>query len=191
MRRRLQLMLAGASTRTSEPVKRPPFLMRNAQHESVVLVLLECDEIRKAFDSGFADRRRVLPRARPPRKRFRCLTDSLERHGNRCDEFVSESVSAFLIPQRRGAKLDAGLRMEIHSHAVLRGPSGFPGAPSPKPPSERVPPRRLGNAAPVPSPTLRRLRRQVLPDSKVAPPPLVRARRGAGVTLQRRDRLWT
>jgi len=159
--------------------------MRDTQDESVALVLLECDEIWKAFDRGFADRRRYLPRARPVRKRLRCLADSLERHGNRRDKFVPEAVAPFLIPQRGGAQLDARFRMEIDSHDALRAPSGFPCGPSPNPPPERVPPRRLAIAAPIPSPTPQRLRRQALPGWKATPPPLVRARGGAGVTLQR------
>ena len=189
--RRLQWLLAGASTCPAEPVERPPLLMCNAQHQSVALVLLECDEIWKAFDRGFADRRRCVLCARPPRKRFGRLTDSLERHRNRRNEFVPESVTPFLVPQRSGAKLDAGLRMEIDSHAALQVPSEFRCAPSPTPRSERVPPQRLWNAAPIPSPMPRRLRRQALPDWKVAPLPLVRIRGGAVVTLQRRDRLST
>ena len=45
------------STRPPLPIEWLPFLVSNAQHEGIVFVLLECDEIREAFDCGFADQR--------------------------------------------------------------------------------------------------------------------------------------
>jgi len=85
--------------------------MCDAQHKRMVVVLLECDEIREAFDRGLSNCQCCLPRTRPYRIRLRCCSDSLKRHSNRRDEFVPEFVAPFFVPERGGAKLGAGLRM--------------------------------------------------------------------------------
>lgn len=41
-------------------------MMDNTQHESVVLVALKCDEVRKVLDSRLADLLSCVPRAQPP-----------------------------------------------------------------------------------------------------------------------------
>jgi hypothetical protein len=124
-----------------------------------VLVLLECDQIRKTLERRPADQRSCCACSRPCRIRIGSCANSIERRRNLGDELIAQTRPSLVVPQRGTAKLSTRFRMQFDPHAAARVPSGSRSARSSSRLSGRDLRRPPVNAVPARSPMQQRLRR--------------------------------
>ena len=90
--------------------------MRDREHQCMVGVDLERNEIREALDDCLVNRQRGGRSARPDRERTGELSYPIEERRNLSDKLVTEPRTLLVVPERGGAKLGARIRVQLDAH---------------------------------------------------------------------------
>jgi len=153
-----------------EPIKRPPFTMRDRQDQDAICVGLEGHNVRETVHHPSARGFRCGAHPRPEWKRVRVSRNPFKNRGHFCQELTAEARALFLVLRSSGTELNAGFRMKDKPHAAARFPSESALAWCPSLQAEAGRRRFHLSDAPTHAPMRPRPVHRAPPDSTAGPP---------------------